>query len=74
VHPHQAWLIFPSRWNVRHKMAIATLCVLCGEYCVAFLTWLHQDSSGDLHRECMVGVGGGGGVPQCSGFTTSGEF
>jgi hypothetical protein len=29
-HPHQAGLILPLRWNVRQKMAIATLCVLCG--------------------------------------------
>jgi hypothetical protein len=25
--PHQARLIFPSWWNARHKVAIATLCV-----------------------------------------------
>ncbi len=26
-HPHQAVLILPSRWNVRQKVVIATLCV-----------------------------------------------
>jgi hypothetical protein len=30
-HPHQAGLILPSRWNVRQKVVIATLCVLCGD-------------------------------------------
>ncbi len=29
-HPHQAGLFFPSWWNVSQKVAIATLCVLCG--------------------------------------------
>ncbi len=28
-HPHQPGLIFPSWWNVWHKAAVATLCVLC---------------------------------------------
>ncbi len=27
--PHWARLIFPSLWNVRQKVALATLCVLC---------------------------------------------
>ncbi len=29
-HPHLPWLLLPSWWNVRQKVAIATLCVLCG--------------------------------------------
>ncbi len=29
-HPHQAGLILPSLWNVRQKVAIATLCILGG--------------------------------------------
>ena len=28
--PHQSGLIFPSRWNVRLKAVVATLCLLCG--------------------------------------------
>jgi hypothetical protein len=28
-HPHQPGLIFSSFWNVRQKVAVATLCVLC---------------------------------------------
>ncbi len=27
-HPHQPGLILPSRWNVRQKAAVATLCTL----------------------------------------------
>jgi hypothetical protein len=29
--PHEAELFFPSWWNIRQKVAIATLCVLCAE-------------------------------------------
>jgi hypothetical protein len=32
-HPDQAGLIFPPWWNVRQKVAISTLCVLCGAEC-----------------------------------------
>ncbi len=29
-HPHPHGVIFPSRWNVRQKATVASLCVLCG--------------------------------------------
>jgi hypothetical protein len=38
--PHQAGLIFPSWWHVRQKVAIATLCVLCGQRNPSFLCLL----------------------------------
>ncbi len=36
-HPHQAWQIFPSWRNVRQKVAIATLCVLCDQIFQVYL-------------------------------------
>jgi hypothetical protein len=30
LNPHRAGLIFPSRLNICQRVAIATLCVLCG--------------------------------------------
>jgi hypothetical protein len=58
-HPHQPGLTFPSRWNVRHKMAIATLFTLCsGRLKFIESTYILPLSLKDLklHLDNRVGI------------------
>jgi len=48
-HSHQAGLILPSRWNVRQKVAVATLCVLCESADLIFCAVLMNLSQALFH-------------------------
>jgi hypothetical protein len=47
-HPHHAgWADFTSRWNVRQKVVIAALCVLCGQAGQHILPWISFHSTAE---------------------------
>jgi hypothetical protein len=53
--PHQPGLIFPSRWNLRKKVAVATLCTLCSMLCLflCFRTFEEPRNRFPAWRACM---------------------
>ncbi len=48
-HPHQTGPIFPSWWNVRQKVAIATLCVLPWYLPSRTMLWCKLQVRGQIH-------------------------